>query len=61
MNSPCDKNCPERSPTCHSMCERYQSYHKKKLAENAERLKQKQIQMAIADAEYKRYRKSGRR
>lgn len=25
-DSPCDRDCPERSPTCHGSCERYRQY-----------------------------------
>lgn len=25
-NNPCKPDCPERSPTCHSECERYIAY-----------------------------------
>lgn len=24
--SPCDRNCPDRKPTCHAYCEKYLAY-----------------------------------
>ena len=26
MKNPCDRNCPERSATCHGKCEKYAAY-----------------------------------
>lgn len=43
MKAPC-KNCPERSETCHSECDRYKAFH----AANAERIARKR---RILDAE----------
>ena len=33
MKSPCEKNCPDRSPTCHGECEKYLEYyaHRRKI------------------------------
>ncbi len=28
MKIPCDKNCKERSATCHSVCEKYIEYNR---------------------------------
>lgn len=36
---PCEKDCPERSSTCHSTCERYLKYRERKIAECEERAK----------------------
>ena len=29
-DSPCDRDCPERSPTCHGSCERYAVYDRER-------------------------------
>ncbi len=36
---PCVKDCPERSPTCHSTCEGYKAYRARKDAECEARTK----------------------
>lgn len=38
-DNPCEKDCAERSSTCHSTCELYLKYHERKLAESEERAK----------------------
>jgi hypothetical protein len=37
MKNPCEKNCPNRSPTCHGKCEKYQLFFKERIKENEER------------------------
>jgi hypothetical protein len=61
MKIPCAKNCPERNSTCHSSCPRYKEFRAAKDIERAERIKRSELQMAIAEAEYKRYRKTERK
>ena len=31
MTNPCKRDCPDRSPTCHTSCERYREYQQKML------------------------------
>ena len=37
MKPPCTRECPDRSPTCHCTCERWQVYEDWKKAEYARR------------------------
>jgi hypothetical protein len=37
MKNPCDKNCPNRSPTCHCECEAYLAFFEERQRENKER------------------------
>lgn len=34
MTAPC-KDCPDRSPTCHGVCEKYKKFRAKREAANA--------------------------
>lgn len=50
MKSPCKKGCPDRTPTCHSECEKYLSYYEHCRARGKERRKQGDIDGYIKDA-----------
>lgn len=56
MNAPC-KDCPDRSPGCHSRCERYKAYREVKDKEYAWRHEQYVLDIPTADLERKVRRK----
>lgn len=39
MKNPCTKDCPKRSPTCHSECEEYLAFFEERQRINQERHK----------------------
>lgn len=51
--SPCWQ-CTDRTVECHTNCERYKAYRLAKDEENAQRIMQKQIDVALRDIDRKR-------
>lgn len=61
---PCKRDCPERSATCHSTCERWATYEKARNAEYAERARQRAVDDGVfaqkEKIKMKNYKKSGK-
>lgn len=60
MQNPCHKKCPERSPTCHSECERYEKFARERREMLDERKKQNVIEDYFASTAARRRRKKKR-
>ena len=56
-DNPCKRDCPKRSPTCHSTCKDYAGYKEKLDKENELIHKKKEENRRLDDAERARYRK----
>lgn len=62
MKPPCSQDCPDRSPTCHSECEKYQEFQKKNAAERDRRYRENEVERYIGEKYDKAARKArGRR
>ena len=57
MKSPCGKNCPDRTPDCHSTCERWAQYEKERNKEYAYRKERWEIASYHRDVFVKQKRK----
>ena len=49
MTPPCVKDCPERSPTCHTSCRRYKAYQESMRQEREARWEKAEIDRACLD------------
>lgn len=54
MTPPCIKACPDRSPTCHTSCERYREYQQKMIKARAARQIESQAIGATCDRNRRR-------
>lgn len=57
MKPPCTQDCPDRSPTCHSECERYKEFRKKNVEERDRRYREKEVSRYIGEKYDKAARK----
>ena len=46
-NSPCDKNCPKRSATCHSTCKDYIEWSANLRRQRDEEYKERMVGVAL--------------
>ena len=49
MTPPCVKDCPERSPTCHTSCRRYKAYQESMRQEREARRERAEVDQACFD------------
>ena len=49
MKNPCKKDCPDRSPTCHSECEPYLKFYEHNKEKNRKNLIKSQIGTYVND------------
>lgn len=56
-DNPCKRDCPERSPTCHSTCPKYATYREKLNEKNALINKKREENRRLDDAEVARHRR----
>lgn len=49
MKSPCKKDCPDRSPTCHAECEAYLAFHKHNQEKYKKHMKETDILQYIKE------------
>ena len=57
MKPPCTQDCPDRSPTCHSECERYKEFRKKNAEERDRRYRENEVDRYIGEKYDKAARK----
>lgn len=57
MKPPCTQDCPDRSPTCHSECEKYQEFRKKNAEERDRRYRENEVDRYIGEKYDKAARK----
>ena len=43
MKNPCQRDCPDRSPTCHQKCEAYLAFFEYRQRENEQRYKKNRM------------------
>lgn len=43
MKNPCAKECPDRSPTCHSECEKYTAFAEERAEKRATMMKENEV------------------
>lgn len=58
MKPPCTQDCPDRSPTCHSECEKYQEFQKKNAEERDRRYRENEVERYIGEKFEKAARKA---
>ena len=46
----CERDCPDRSPSCHGTCEKYLQFHEDRKAQNEAKLKEKTIDRMNTDS-----------
>ena len=51
--NPCEKDCPERSSTCHASCKRYKPYQEACMKESEERIIRADAKAASLESVYK--------
>lgn len=61
MKPPCTQDCPNRSPTCHSECEKYQEFRKKNAEERDRRYRENEVDRYIGEKFEKAARKARNR
>lgn len=49
MKSPCKKDCPGRSPTCHAECEAYLAFHEHNREKYKKHMKETDILQYIKE------------
>ena len=49
MKPPCTQDCPDRSPTCHSECKKYQEFRKKNAEERDRRYRENEVERYIGE------------
>lgn len=54
MTNPCKRDCPDRSPTCHTECEKYRAYAAEKAAQRARRWEESQVTNALCEGRIRR-------
>lgn len=54
MKQPCAKDCPDRSPECHSVCEKYLAYNEQNSIDRDRRLAESRAQVVLSDMSVKR-------
>lgn len=56
MSTPCVKDCPERSPTCHTTCRKYKVYEESKRKEREAHWEKAEIDRAYFDGKKRKKR-----
>ena len=51
-NSPCDKNCPKRSATCHASCKRYIDWSIDLRKQREEEYRERMTRVALNDIKF---------
>lgn len=54
MRQPCDRNCPERSATCHAECEKYALFTQQQAELHKKRLLDSDVKGAICDRQLRK-------
>lgn len=54
MSSPCDRDCPKRTPVCHSTCFKYKKWAIETRKKNKEKNEHERIDRATANVGKKR-------
>lgn len=51
MTQPCKRDCPGRSPTCHTVCEKYKAYADQQREDYKRRVHEFEVVCAQMDAQ----------
>ncbi len=54
MKQPCDRNCPGRSATCHTECDKYRQFAAKRSEEYNKRRLEAEVVSAVCEGQIRR-------
>ena len=54
MTQPCDRKCPNRSPTCHAECDKYREFAAQQREEYRRRKLDAEVTSAVCEGQIRR-------